>query len=73
MLETLKKKCTILTGEQTDDILEETALLVLRMFLEHDVVMIKHLNELRRLFGKVTTTSATTICNVRKFSRIIFC
>lgn len=54
-----------LAGEdQSYEIIEDAAVLCLRMFLDKDIVMLKDLSQLRQTFGTVTSTIANKICEV---------
>ncbi|KAL0868583.1 hypothetical protein ABMA27_008049 [Loxostege sticticalis] len=63
-LSLLKDACKQLTGDQPDEIIEDAAVMALRMFLEQDIVMLKHLNQLRQTFGTVTSVVANKICQI---------
>ncbi|CAG4955228.1 unnamed protein product [Parnassius apollo] len=60
----LKEACKLLTGDQPDEIVEDAAVLALRMFLDQDIVMLKHLSQLRQMFGTVLSSTANKICEV---------
>ncbi|KAG6462956.1 hypothetical protein O3G_MSEX013556 [Manduca sexta] len=60
----LKEACKLLTGDQSDEIIEDAAVLTLRMFIDQDIVMLKHLSQLRQMFGNVMSTTANKICGV---------
>lgn len=63
-LDDLKLACKSLTGDTTNDIIEDAAVLTLRMFLDQDMVMLKHLSQLRQMFGNVLSSTANKICEV---------
>lgn len=63
-LDELKESCKLLTGDQPDEIIEDAAVLTLRMFIDHDIVMLKHLSQLRQMFGTVVSSTANKICQV---------
>ncbi|KAL4717222.1 hypothetical protein ACJJTC_017109 [Scirpophaga incertulas] len=63
-LELLKVSCKELTGDQPDEIVDDAVVMVLRMFLDQDIVMLKHLNQLRQTFGSVTSVVANKICQI---------
>lgn len=60
----LKEACKLLTGDQSDEIIEDAAVLTLRMFLDQDIVMLKHMSQLRQTFGTVLSATANKICEV---------
>ncbi|CAG9112769.1 unnamed protein product [Plutella xylostella] len=60
----LKVAAKILAGDQPDDVIEDAAVLSLRMFLDQDIVMLKHLSQLRQTFGTVTNVTANKICEI---------
>ncbi|XP_063379753.1 activating signal cointegrator 1 complex subunit 3 [Cydia fagiglandana] len=64
LLDNLKEACKLLTGDQPDDIIEDAAVLTLRMFLDQDIVMLKHLTQLRQTFGTVISSTANKICEI---------
>lgn len=64
LLANLKEAAKLLGEEQSEEMVEDAAVLVLRMFLDHDIVMLKHLTQLRQLFGTVTSVTANKICQV---------
>ncbi|KAG6439411.1 hypothetical protein O3G_MSEX000749, partial [Manduca sexta] len=64
LLAQLKEACKLLTGDQSDEIIEDAAVLTLRMFIDQDIVMLKHLSQLRQMFGNVMSTTANKICGV---------
>ncbi|CAH2054677.1 unnamed protein product, partial [Iphiclides podalirius] len=63
-LNDLKESCKVLTGDQPDEMVEDAAVLTLRMFLDQDIVMLKHLSQLRQTFGTVLSSTANKICEV---------
>ncbi|KOB75495.1 Activating signal cointegrator 1 complex subunit 3, partial [Operophtera brumata] len=63
LLKQLKESCKALTGEQSDEVIEDAAVLCLRMFLDQDIVMLKHLSQLRQLFGMVQSSTVNNICD----------
>lgn len=63
-LDELKESCKLLTGDHPDEIIEDAAVLTLRMFIDHDIVMLKHLSQLRQMFGTVVSSTANKICQV---------
>lgn len=63
-LKELKESCKSLTGEQSDEVIEDAAILCLRMFVDQDIVMLKHLSQLRQLFGMVQSTTVNNIFDV---------
>ncbi|CAH0402336.1 unnamed protein product [Chilo suppressalis] len=63
-LSLLKEACKQLTGDVSDELIEDAAVMVLRMFLEQDIVMLKHLNQLRQTFGNVSSTVVNKICQI---------
>ncbi|KAH9644006.1 hypothetical protein HF086_004267 [Spodoptera exigua] len=60
----LKEACKLLTGDQSDEIIEDAAVLTLRMFLDQDIVMLKHMSQLRQTFGTVLSATANKICEI---------
>ncbi|KAJ8709095.1 hypothetical protein PYW07_008921 [Mythimna separata] len=60
----LKDACKLLTGDQPDEIIEDATVLSLRLFLDQDIVMLKHLSQLRQTFGTVTSATANKICEI---------
>ncbi|XP_041983109.1 activating signal cointegrator 1 complex subunit 3 isoform X1 [Aricia agestis] len=64
LLKELKEACKLLTGDATDDVINDAAVLTLRMFLDQDIVMLKHLSQLRQTFGTVLSTTANKICEI---------
>ncbi|KAJ2954701.1 hypothetical protein O0L34_g3002 [Tuta absoluta] len=62
----LKDACKLLVPDHADDVTEEAAVMALRMFLDQQVVMVKHLSLLRQTFGEVTTATANKICTIVK-------
>lgn len=64
LLQKLKEECKQLTVDQSDDVIEDATVLSLRMFLDQDIVMLKHLSQLRQAFGSVQTSTANRICQV---------
>ncbi|CAF4841730.1 unnamed protein product [Pieris macdunnoughi] len=64
LLQKLKVECKQLTGDQSDNVVEDAAVLSLRMFLDQDIVMLKHLSQLRQTFGNVLTATANRICKL---------
>ncbi|XP_073959709.1 activating signal cointegrator 1 complex subunit obelus [Choristoneura fumiferana] len=64
LLGNLKESCKLLTGDQPDEVIEDAAVLSLRMFLDQDIVMLKHLTSLRQTFGSVTSSTANKICEI---------
>ncbi|XP_060805871.1 activating signal cointegrator 1 complex subunit 3 [Amyelois transitella] len=64
LLQNLKDACLELSSDMSDEMADDAAVMVLRMFLDHDIVMLKHLNELRQTFGAVTTITANKICQI---------
>ncbi|XP_061729195.1 activating signal cointegrator 1 complex subunit 3 isoform X1 [Cydia pomonella] len=64
LLDNLKEACKLLTGDQPDDVIEDAAVLTLRMFLDQDIVMLKHLTQLRQTFGTVISSTANKICEI---------
>lgn len=68
----LKEACQVLTGEQPDEVIEDAAILCLRMFLDVDIVMLKHLSQLRQLFGSVQSSTANKICEVGKVLIVVY-
>lgn len=64
LLRQLKDACKLLTGDQPDDIIEDAAVLTLRMFLDQDIVMLKHLSQLRQTFGSAASTTVNKICEI---------
>jgi hypothetical protein len=72
----LKNACKELTGDQPDEIVDDTAVMTLRMFLDQDIVMLKHLHQLRQTFGNVTSAVANKVCQViyiNLFHTTFFC
>lgn len=64
LFDDLKTASKLLTGDQPDDIIEDAAVLTLRMFLDQDIVMLKNLSQLRQTFGTVVAATANKICQV---------
>lgn len=64
----MKEAAKLLCEDQADEMVEDAAVFVLRMFLDQDIVMLKHLTQLRQMFGAVTSVTANKICEVG-FSR----
>lgn len=64
LLDQLKDACKLLTGDVTNDIIEDAAVFTLRMFLDQELVMLKHLSQLRQMFGTVLSSTANKICEV---------
>lgn len=65
----IKKKilkiCFSPTGtEENFDIIDESAIYLLRLLLDAPVVMIKHLSQMKKMFGQVPTNLATKICSI---------
>ncbi|XP_053615369.1 activating signal cointegrator 1 complex subunit 3 [Plodia interpunctella] len=64
LLEDLKEACLQLSSDMSDEMADDAAVMVLRMFIDYDIVMLKHLNELRQTFGTVTMNTANKICQI---------
>lgn len=64
LLKELKTSSKTLTGDQSDEVIDDAAVLCLRMFLDQDIVMLKHLAQLRQMFGTVQSSTVNTICEV---------
>lgn len=64
LLEQLKESCRLLTEDASNDMMEDAAVFTLRMFLDHDIVMLKHLSQLKQMFGNVVSSTANKICQV---------
>ncbi|VVC95095.1 unnamed protein product [Leptidea sinapis] len=63
-LSELKEACKLLAGGESDDLAEDAAVMTLRMFMDHDIVMLKHLSQLRQTFGNVQSSTVNTICQI---------
>lgn len=72
LLGNLKESCKLLTGDQPDEVIEDATVLALRMFLDQDIVMLKHLTSLRQTFGSVTSSTANKICQVSTVFTVVF-
>ncbi|XP_038207200.1 activating signal cointegrator 1 complex subunit 3 [Zerene cesonia] len=64
LLKKLKEACKQMTGDTSDEIIEDAAVMTLRMFLDQDIVMLKHLSQLRQTFGSVQSSTANKICEI---------
>ncbi|CAH2095219.1 unnamed protein product [Euphydryas editha] len=64
LLDELKDACKALTGDTSNDIIEDAAVFTLRMFLDQDMVMLKHVSQLRQMFGNVLPSIANKICEI---------
>lgn len=65
LFKVFKESCRLLTGmESVNEILEDAAVLCLQLFLDEDIVMLKHLARLRQTFGYVTADTANKLCQV---------
>lgn len=53
--------------EQPQDIVDDASVFLLRLFLNEKMVLLKHLSEMKQMFGKVTPATANKICEVRNF------
>ncbi|KAJ0172310.1 hypothetical protein K1T71_012283 [Dendrolimus kikuchii] len=60
----LKEAAKLLTGDQPDEVIEDATVLTLRMFIDQDIVMLKHLSQLRQMFGTVQSSTANKICEI---------
>jgi hypothetical protein len=54
----------ILGNEENSDIIDEAAILMLRMFLDQKLVMLKHITQLKKIFGNVSSQQVNKICQV---------
>ncbi|XP_059051963.1 activating signal cointegrator 1 complex subunit 3 [Achroia grisella] len=63
-LRNLKDSCKQLSSDQSDEMSDDATIMTLRMFMDHDIVMLKHLNLLRQTFGTVTNATANKICEI---------
>lgn len=64
-LKSLKEAAKAVAGDdQPDEVVEDAAVMLLRMFLDQDIVMLKNLSELRQTFGPVTSSAANKCCEV---------
>lgn len=65
MLQSLKELCQTLTGaDQKDELAEDAALMCLRMFLDVNMFLVKHVSELKQTFGNVTPVTANKIFKI---------
>nr|XP_026497272.1 activating signal cointegrator 1 complex subunit 3 isoform X1 [Vanessa tameamea]XP_026497273.1 activating signal cointegrator 1 complex subunit 3 isoform X1 [Vanessa tameamea]XP_026497274.1 activating signal cointegrator 1 complex subunit 3 isoform X2 [Vanessa tameamea] len=64
LLDQLKEACKALAVDASNDMIEDATVFTLRMFLDQDMVMLKHLSQLRQMFGNVLSSSANKICEI---------
>lgn len=49
--------------EENSDIIDDAVIYLLRLFLDENIVMMKHLSDLKKIFGVVSTQTANKICD----------
>lgn len=54
-------------SEESTDVADDACLFLLRLFLDQKIVMLKHMSELKKIFGQVSNQLACKICMVRVF------
>lgn len=52
-------------SEENAELVDEAAILVLRLFLDQKVVMMKHSSKLKKMFGQVPNALINKMCTVR--------
>ncbi|XP_077300347.1 activating signal cointegrator 1 complex subunit obelus [Arctopsyche grandis] len=51
-------------SEQPQEIVDDASVFLLRLFFNEHIVMLKHLSEMKQMFGKVTSAAANKICEI---------
>lgn len=60
----------LITGtEENSEIIDDAAIHLLRMFIDANVVMVKHLTQIKKMFGAVATDLVNKIYSVSRASR----
>lgn len=54
-------------SEESSDVIDDACLYLLRLFLDQKIVMLKHMTDVKKIFGQVTSQLANKICAVSHF------
>lgn len=54
----------LIGSDESGEIVDDSAIYLLRLFLNVNIVMVKHLTELKKIFGNITSQSANKICSL---------
>lgn len=64
-LSSLRSSTVELIGnEENVELLDEASIFLLRLFLNEKIVMMKHLSQMKKMFGQIQTSVANKICSV---------
>lgn len=51
-------------GEEKMELMDEISIFLLKLFLDHKLVMLKHMSQLKEVFGNISSNQANKICQV---------
>lgn len=58
------KYCFLIGDDESPAVIDDSTIFLLRFFLNVNIVMVRHLSELKVIFGKITSQHANKICSV---------
>lgn len=54
----------LIGNEENVELIDEASIFLLRLFLNEKIVMMKHLSQMKKMFGQIQTSVANKICSV---------